>query len=1165
MISHFFIDRPIFASVLSIVIVIVGVVAGTQLPVAQYPEVAPPTVQVSAIYPGANAQVVADTVASPIEQEVNGVENMLYMSSKCTNDGQMYLDVTFALGTDLNMAQVLVQNRVSVAEAKLPEEVKRQGVTTKKKSPSILLCVNLISPGGQKDQLYLSNFATIQVKDALARLKGVGDVTFLGPRDYSMRIWLDPEKLARLNMTPADVIAAVKEQNTQVAAGRLGQAPAPPGQSFQLTVKTLGRLTDVDEFRKIVVKVGEQGEVVYLKDVVSIDPKTKEPYVELGAKNYDVGSYLDRDESVTLAVFQLPGSNAIETANLIRKKMDELRASSVWPPEGIEHRIVYDTTVFVEESIHSVIHTLIEAFILVFIVVLVFLQNWRATLIPMIAVPVSLIGTLAFMALLGFSVNNLSLFGMVLAIGIVVDDAIVVVENVETHLARGLSPRDASRKAMDEVTGPVIGIALVLCAVFVPTAFMAGISGQFYKQFALTIAVSTVISAFNSLTLSPALCAIMLKPHEHGHTQDALPRLGIVIIGGLLAWVFLLPYVGPLFGLPSGEHGHESGGHEAEAGTLLTLGVQAGVIAVGAVVGWLAAWVVNRALAAFFHGFNKTFDATIKGYGSTVHLLIRGAIVTLLVYGGLMALTVQGFRAVPVGFIPEQDKGYLVVNAQLPDGGSLERTEAVVARLRDIALETPGVAHSISVPGYSIVLGTNLTNIGGMFVILQPFEKRKGDRSVSAPAVMAQLRDRYKEVLEAKVAVFGAPPVDGLGSTGGFKLQVQDRGGSGPQALEGAVQTLAAAGNAQRGRLTGLFSSFTANQPQIFLEVDRVKVKSMQVDLDQVFSTLQAYLGSAYVNDLTRFNRNWQVNVQADARFRLQPADIGRLEVRNAKGERVPMSTLLTVHDVTGPAIVNHYNMYPSAEINGNTAPGTSSGQAIKIMNALAKKELPGGMEAEWTELTLQQILASEDLLTKLVFPLAVLFVFLTLAAQYESWSLPLAIILIVPMCLLAAIAGVWFMRLDNNIFTQIGLVVLIGLAAKNAILIVEFAKEREDSGLSRVEAAVTASKMRLRPILMTSFAFILGVVPLVLAKGAGAEMRYALGVAVFSGMLGVTLFGIFFTPVFYVVIRWLTSRKGSAPAAQAPPGKVTADEKIPVPHGDKATVGTAIQHMPPA
>ncbi len=1143
MISHFFIDRPIFASVLSIILVIVGVVALSQLPVAQYPEVAPPTVQVSAIYPGADAQVVADTVAAPIEQEVNGVENMLYMSSKCTNDGQMYLDVTFALGADLNMAQVLVQNRVSVAEAKLPEEVKRQGVTTKKKSPSILLCVNLIAPGGNYNQLFLSNFATLQVKDALARLKGVGDVTFLGPRDYSMRIWLDPEKLARLNMTPSDIITAVREQNVQVAAGRLGQAPAPKGQSFQLTVKTLGRLTDEEEFKSIVVKVGKSGEVVYLKDVISAGPADKSGRsttgVELGAKNYDVGSYLDKDESVTLAVFQLPGSNAIETAQAIRRTMEKLRASNVWR-EGIEYHIVYDTTVFVEESIHDVFKTLIEAFVLVFIVVLVFLQNWRATLIPMVAVPVSLVGTFAFMALLGFSLNNLSLFGMVLAIGIVVDDAIVVVENVETHLARGLSPRDAARQAMIEVTGPVIAIALVLCAVFVPTAFMAGISGQFFKQFALTIAVSTVISAFNSLTLSPAMCALLLKPHGHGHTkEDALPRLGIVVIGGLLAVQFLTPYIGPLVGLPT-----EANENPGAASPTLVWEVRIALFLAGAAAGWLLSQLINVGLAQFFGRFNRGFDATTKGYGQVVSRFVRTAWLVLLVYAGLMALTFQGFRTVPVGFIPEQDKGYLVVNAQLPDGASLERTEAVVAQLREIALETPGVAHTISVPGYSIVLSTNISNVGGLFVILKPFEERKDDRDLSAFVVMNKLRKRYQEIREARVGIFGAPPVDGLGSTGGFKLQVEDRGGSGPAALEGAVQTLAAKGNAQQGQLTGLFSSFTANQPQIYLEVDRVKVKSMQVDLGEVFATLQAYLGSSYINDFTRFNRNWQVNVQADARFRLQPEDIGRLEIRNAQGDRVPLSTLLIFHDVSGAAIVNHYNMFPSAEITGNTAPGVSSGQAIAIMNELGKKELPGGMEVEWTELTLQQILAGEDLLTKLVFPLAVLFVFLTLAAQYESWSLPLCIILIVPMCLLAAITGVWLTGLDNNIFTQIGLVVLIGLAAKNAILIVEFAKERESSGLSRAEAAVEGARMRLRPILMTSFAFILGVVPLVLAKGAGAEMRYALGVAVFSGMLGVTLFGIFFTPVFYVVIRWLSARGNSAVEPQAG-GEATAAQSM--------------------
>jgi multidrug efflux pump len=687
---------------------------------------------------------------------------------------------------------------------------------------------------------------------------------------------------------------------------------------------------------------------------------------------------------------------------------------------------------------------------------------------------------------------------------------------------------------------------------------MAGISGQFYKQFALTIAVSTVISAFNSLTLSPALCALLLKGHGHGHEghahQEALPRLGIVLIAGLAAALLLDDLV--LYGQELVFYYHP-----VDVSPRLVWGVRIGLFLAGAVAGWLAARLVNWALGAFFKGFNRAFDATITGYGGAVRLFVRVAAIVLLVYAGLMGLTVLGFRTVPVGFIPEQDKGYLVINAQLPDGASLERTRDVVKRMRDIALETEGVDHTISVPGYSVVLSTNLSNVGGMFVVLKPFEERKGNKAVSAAAVMNQLRKRYREeIQEARVAVFGAPPVDGLGSTGGFKLQVEDRGGSGPAALEGGVQVLAEKGNAQRGKLVGLFSSYTANQPQLFLEVDRVKVKSMQVSLEDVFNTLQAYLGSAYINDFTSFNRNWQVNVQADARYRLKPEDIGKLEVRNAKGDRVPLSGLIIVHNDVGPAIVNHYNMYPSAEITGNTAPGTSSGQAISIMNALGKKELPGGMEAEWTELTLQQILAEKDLLTKLVFPLAVVFVFLVLSAQYESWSLPLSILLIVPMCLFAAIVGVWLIRLDNNIFTQIGLVVLIGLAAKNAILIVEFAKEREDSGLSRSEAAVQASKMRLRPILMTSFAFILGVVPLVLAKGAGAEMRYALGIAVFSGMLGVTIFGIFFTPVFYVVIRWITSLMGSAPLPHAKPELVAAAAPLPGPHPDGVIAGTPPQ-----
>jgi multidrug efflux pump len=1166
MFTHFFIDRPIFATVLSVVIVIVGVVALTQLPVAQYPEVTPPTVSVTAIYPGANAKVVAATVATPIEQEINGVENMIYMTSRSTDDGQMTLDVTFQLGTNLDMAQVLVQNRVKVAEAKLPEDVKRQGVTTKKKSPSILLCVNLISEKevdartGEKhfkyDKLYLSNYATIQIKDELARLKGVGDVAFLGPRDYSMRIWLDPQKLAARQLTAGDVLHSIREQNVQVAAGRLGQPPTPSGQNFQVTLNALGRLESEDQFRRIVVKTDPDGSATYLGDVVA-DDRTGQKGVELGAKNYDVNSYLDGDPSITLTVFQLPGANAVETAAAIREKMQALKADF---PKGIDYRIVYDTTAFIDESVHTVFHTLYEAIALVFVVVLIFLQNWRATVIPMIAVPVSLVGTFAVMALLGFSLNNLSLFGLVLAIGIVVDDAIVVVENVERYLAMGKSPRDAARTAMTETVGPVIAIALVLTAVFVPTAFMAGISGQFFKQFALTIAASTIISAFNSLTLSPALCVVLLKPHGHGvyAHREALPRLGIVLIGGLAAFS-LAPYAAPLFGVAAAGHGdHGEASHGSDTATMLAL--RAGFFVLGALAGWLLAGLVNRALGAFFRGFNWAFDRTTALYGAGVALFLRLSAVMLLVYVGLIGLTYLGFRVVPTGFIPEQDKGYLIVNAQLPEGASLERTEAVSGRLTEMALKTEGVAHAISMPGYSVLTSSNLSNVAGMFVVLAPFEDRAGHPELSANRVAARLRQAMREVQEAQTVVFGAPAIDGLGSTGGFKMQVQDRSGLGLEALQGAVENVVDKGNSQPG-LVGLFTSFSANQPQLYVDVDRSKAKKQGVPLDAVFETLQTYLGSAYVNDVTLFNRNWQVNVQADARYRLRAADVGKLQVRNAAGEMVPLSTMITVKDVTGPAIVNHYNSKPSAEVSGGTAPGVSSGQAVALMEQVARQELPAGMGYQWTELTYQQIEAGKDLLTKLVFPLAVVFVFLVLAAQYESWSLPLAIILIVPMCLLAAIAGIWLARMDNNIFTQIGLVVLVGLASKNAILIVEFAKMYEDKGKGRFQATVDACRDRLRPILMTSLAFILGVVPLVLSQGAGAEMRVALGVAVRSGMLGVTVFGLFFTPVFYLTLRWMTAR--DAAPALAPAGHAVAG-KVAGPDGDAGVPEQGIQKAEP-
>jgi multidrug efflux pump len=1136
LLARFFVDRPVLATVLSIVIIVVGIVALERLPIAQYPEIAPPTIQVTATYPGANAKTVSETVAFPIEQEVNGVENMLYMSSKSTNDGQMNLDVTFQLGMDLDLAQVLVQNRVAIAEAKLPEEARRIGVTTKKKSTSILMCVNLVSPKGKYDQLYLNNFAMTAVKDDLARIQGVGDVVFLGPRDYSMRVWLDPEKLASRGLAASDVVNAIKEQNVQVAAGRLGQAPLPPGASvpFQLTITTMGRLVEPSQFAAIIVKRGSRGEVVTLADLVSDSGPAGSKAegsrgIELGAKNYDVTSLLDGKPSVTLAVYQLPGANALETAKNIRAKMDELKAGF---PEDVEYRIHYDTTVFIDESVHEVYKTLIEAFVLVFIVVLVFLQDWRATLLPMIDVPVSLIGTLAVMAALGFSINNLTLFGLVLAIGIVVDDAIVVVENIERWMAKGIPPREATISAMNEITGPVIAITLVLSSVFVPTAFLAGISGQFFKQFALTIAASTVISAINAMTMAPARAVTLIRAHSKEHPPEALPPWGVALLAGGAAYVFLLDHALSMLGAVGG------GGHgEAAASGGKAWAAKVGVFAAGAVVGWLVRKPVLAGLGWFLRGFNRVFDFLGNAYGRATRGLLRISFILLALYGGLLVLTWKGYETLPKGFIPDQDKGYLVVNVQLPEGASLSRTEELVRKLGDEARATKGVAHTIEVPGYSVVLGTNLSNVGGMFVVLEPFEERKGDPSRGGPAVLRSLQETFSVHREAMVAVFNAPPVEGIGSTGGFKVQVQDRRGAGFAALQEGVQAMAAAG-AQEPGIAALFTSFSVAQPQLFIEIDREKAKALGVSLNEVNLTLQTYLGSIYVNDFTFQNRNWQVNVQADPAFRIRVEDIGRLEARSESGARVPLATLVKVRNSSGPGIVNHYNLYPSAELNGIPIPGTSSGAIISAIDRVAADALPSQLGYEWTELTLQEILASKDLLSKLVFPLAVLFVFMVLASQYESWSLPIAILLIVPMCILASLAGLWVMRLDINIFTQIGLVVLIGLAAKNAILVVEFAKQLEDGGTPRVDAIVEASRTRLRPILMTSFAFILGVVPLVLAKGAGAEMRYSLGVAVFSGMLGVTAFGLLFTPVFYKVIRAIGGTKKPAPPAghDAPP-----------------------------
>jgi multidrug efflux pump len=1112
MLARFFVDRPIFATVISIVIILIGLVALNGLPIAQYPEVVPPTVSVTTTYPGASAKVVAETVAAPIEQEVNGVENMLYMLSKSGNDGSMTLDVTFRTGTNLDFAQVLTQNRVAIAEAKLPEEVKRQGVTVKKKSPMILLCVNLLSPDGRYDQLYLSNYATIQVKDTLARLPGVGDVSFLGARDYSMRVWLDPTQLAARNMTAGDVVNALREQNVQVAAGRIGQPPAPAGLDFQYTINTLGRLLDPEQFAEIVLKTGAKGQITRLADVGR---------VELGSKSYDVSSYLDGQPSVTLALYQLPGANALATAQSIRAEMDRLAARF---PQGMEYRIVYDTTVFVNESVHEVYKTLTEAFILVFLVVLIFLQDWRATLLPMIDVPVSLIGTLAVMSVLGFSLNNLSLFGLVLAIGIVVDDAIVVVENVERWMAQGLPPREATIKALDEITGPVIAITLVLSAVFIPTAFIPGISGQFYRQFALTIATATIISAINAMTMAPARAVTLIKPHAHGESRrEALPRVAVIVLVALLVDFLLEARVAGVLGLGGG--GHEPSAHGAGGGGAGLWVLRGALFVAGGVLGAALNGPVNRALLAFFAQFNRFFEWLGAVYGRGVGGLVRAPLFALAGYAALMVLTWYGFRSVPSGFIPPQDKGYLVVNLQLPDGASLERSEEVTQRIDRMVRETPGVQHTIAVPGYSVLTATNVSNVGGMFVILEPFEERVASGR-SADVVLADLRRRFQKMQDALVVAFGAPPVDGLGSTGGFKLQVQDRSDAGFEALQGVVENVIRAGEAQPG-LVGLFSSFRAAQPQLYVDIDRTKAKALGVALDDVFATLQVYLGSAYVNDFTRFGRNWQVNVQADAGFRIRPEDIGALKVRSRDGKMVPLATLLSVRDTTGPAIVYHYNMFPSAEVSGGTARGVSSGTAIGLMEGVARRELPTGMGFEWTELTLQEILAGNTAV--FVFAFGALLVFMVLAGQYESWSLPGAIILIVPMCLLAAITGVWAVGSDNNIFTQIGLVVLIGLAAKNAILIVEFAKQLQEQGKPRQEAIVEACRVRLRPIIMTSLAFILGVVPLLTTAGAGAEMRFALGIAVFSGMLGVTAFGLFFTPVFYEVIRRSVDRRAAA------------------------------------
>ncbi len=1153
MFSLFFINRPIFASVLSILITLGGGIAVFTLPIAQYPEITPPTVEVYAAYPGANAVVVADTVAAPIEQQVNGVEGMMYMSSQCTNDGTYTLTVTFKLGTDLNIAQVLVQQRVSLAQPILPALVQRRGITVKKKSPSVLMIVNLYSPDESRDNLFLSNYATIQLRDELARVPGVGDITYLGQRDYSMRLWLDPERLAVRGITASDVTDAIGQQNVQVAAGQIGQPPVDRGQVFQFTMTTLGRLADPEQFENMIIKSDSQGRLVRMKDIAR---------TELGAQGYDQTCTLDGKPSVALSVYQLPGSNALDVAGKVRAKMDELKERF---PAGLDYKVVYDTTPFITESIKEVFKTLLDAVLLVAFVVLLFLQNWRSTIIPLVAVPVAIIGTFAVMKMFGFSLNNLTLFGLVLAIGIVVDDAIVVVEAVEHHIEHGLEPRAATAKAMADVSGPVIAIGLVLFAVFVPCAFIKGITGQFFLQFAVTIAFSTLISAFNSLTLSPALSALLLRPREKGGFSR-LPGLAFALAGMLVGgrigweapWATGIEHRALSFLAASPLADIFQPLQEMWTATPACQGLVAGGAAgllLGAAVGWPLAWLSNRLLAGFFRLFNGAFDLSTDVYARSVGWMLRGSMLVLLVYGGLLALTYVGFTRTPTGFIPQQDKGYLLVNVQLPDASSVERTDRVMRRIEDLAAHSDGVAHTVAVAGQSILLNANAPNFGAMYVMLKDFRERTTE-DLSGDAIAVHLQEKLQaEVPDAIVNVFGAPPVDGLGTAGGFKIIAEDRGDSGLDTLEATGDKLVVAGN-ETGKLQGLFTSFRANTPWLYLDVDRAQAKMLGVSIGELFNTLQVYLGSLYVNDFNRFGRTWQVNVQADADYRKQVEDMKQLKIRNAQGAMVPLSTLASVRATSGPVMVMRYNMYPSTAINGNAAPGVSSGQALTAMESVARKELPATMRPEWTELALLQLQTGNTAM--LVFVLAVVLVFLVLAAQYESWALPLAVILVVPMCLLCSIAGVVLAHMDINIFTQIGFVVLVGLACKNAILIVEYAKAKRESGVPRHEATLEACRLRLRPIMMTSFAFILGVVPLVLSEGAGAEMRQTLGTAVFSGMLGVTLFGIFLTPVFYSVIQWLVDLRGprgSAPLPNCPDDAAmrstpsTGFSETPAPH----------------
>ncbi len=1033
--SHFFIDRPIFAAVISILITLIGAVAYFSLPVAQYPEIAPPSVQVTSQYPGASAEIVAKTVATPIEQEVNGVDDMLYMTSQSTSDGAMVLVVTFKLGTDLDTAQVLVQNRVSIALPRLPEEVRALGVTVTKQSPDLMMVIHLYSPDDTRDLLYISNYATLHVRDVLSRIDGVGNVTIFGARDYSMRIWLDPEKLAMRDLTAGDVLTALRGQNVQVAAGVINQPPVPQPGAFQFNIETQGRLVDPQAFGNIIVKSEENGRVVRVNDVAR---------VELGAADYNRNGYLDDKVAIPLGIFQRPGSNALQTADQVKAAMAELSKSF---PSGLRYDIVYNPTEFISQSVEAVIETIFEAVILVVIVIILFLQTWRASVVPIIAIPVSLVGTFAVLAVLGYSLNNLSLFGLVLAIGIVVDDAIVVVENVERNIREGMSPREAAYRTMEEVGGALVAIALVLTAVFIPSVFLSGILGQFFRQFAVTIATATVISLIVSLTLSPALCALLFKPHDP----------------------------------------HHRGGN-----------------------------ILTRAINGFFKGFNRGFDWVSSRYGAFTAKLVRISAIMLLIYVGLIGLTVFQFRSAPTGFIPQQDLGYLINIVQLPPGASLARTDEVAKKVTEITLGTPGIAHAVPIVGLDGATFTSAPNSAVVFSPLDPFPER-AKQGQSANAIMAALNQKFAAIQDGFVISVSPPPVRGIGTTGGFKMEVQDTRGGDLAQLEEVAMSIVGAANQTPG-LAGVFTTFNTRTPKIYADIDRVRAEMLGVNPDNIFQTLEVFVGSQYVNDFNFLGRTYRVTAQADGQFRQDLHAISQLKTRNAQGQMVPLGSVASFRDITGPFRVEHFNLFPAAAVQGGMLPGYSSGYGLDAMEAIANKLLPEGYAFQWTELAFQEKQAGSTAIY--VFLASVVFVFLLLAAQYESWALPLAVILIVPMCLLAAVSGLLLRGMDVNILGQIGFVVLIGLAAKNAILIVEFARQNEERGEDRYQAAAEAARVRLRPILMTSFAFILGVVPLVIATGAGAEMRQSLGTAVFFGMLGVTAFGLIFTPVFYVVVR---------------------------------------------